>query len=51
MIRDEEEIAAFIRCLVMHNVSLYEVKKESMSLEEAFMKRSGGDVNDSLDEK
>ncbi len=51
VIRDEEEIAAFIRCLVMHNVSLYEVKKESMSLEEAFMKRSGGDVNDSLDEK
>lgn len=51
VIRDEEEIAAFIRCLVIHNVSLYEVKKESMSLEEAFMKRSGGDVNDSLDEK
>ena len=51
VIRDEEEIAAFIRCLVMHNVSLYEVKKESMNLEEAFMKRSGGDVNDSLDEK
>lgn len=51
VIRDEEEIAAFIRCLVMHNVSLYEVKKESMRLEEAFMKRSGGDVNDSLDEK
>lgn len=51
VIRDEEEIAVFIRCLVMHDISLYEVKKESMSLEEAFMKRSGGDVDDSLDEK
>lgn len=51
VIRDEEEIALFIQKLVKEEVLIFEVKKENMTLEEAFMKRSGGDHNVSIDEK
>ena len=43
VVRDEEDVASFIRLLVENHVDLYEVKKENMSLEEAFMKRKDGD--------
>ena len=42
VIRDEEDIAHFIRLLVQNNIDIYEVKKEDLSLEEAFIKKSGG---------
>lgn len=51
VIRDEEEIALFIQKLVKEEVLIFEVKKENMTLEEAFMKRSGDDHNVSIDEK
>ena len=51
VIRDEDEIALFIRNLVMNDIRVFEVQKESMSLEEAFMKKSGGEKNDKIDEK
>jgi len=42
VIKDEKEIAEFIKELVNNNISIYEVKKEVLSLEEAFMNRAGG---------
>ena len=42
LFRDEEDIAHFIRLLVQNNIDIYEVKKEDLSLEEAFIKKSGG---------
>lgn len=51
VIRDEDEISLFIRNLVMNDIRIFEVQKESMSLEEAFMKKSGGEKNDKIDEK
>ena len=51
VVKDEEEIAQFIKTLVNHDVLIYEVNKEVMTLEEAFMKRSGGDLNDTTHEK
>lgn len=42
VVRDEEEIAMLIKTLVNHDISIYEVTKLSMTLEEAFIKRSGG---------
>ena len=41
VVRDEEEIAIFIKELVLNDVLLYEVSKYEMSLEEAFMKSRG----------
>lgn len=43
VIKDEEGISSFIKLLVKNNIDIYEVKKESMSLEEAFIKKSGGE--------
>ena len=43
---DELEIAKFIKTLVDNNIDIYEVKKEVMSLEEAFIKKSGGNTID-----
>lgn len=42
VIKDEEEIAKFIKELVKLNIDIYEVKKEVLSLEEAFINRAGG---------
>ncbi len=41
VVRDEHDIALFIRTLILHDILVYEVNKETLSLEEAFMKRSG----------
>lgn len=42
VIKDEQEIAQFIKVLVNNNIDIYEVKKEVLTLEEAFMNRAGG---------
>ena len=44
--RDEEEIAELIKLLVENNIHIYEVRREVMSLEEAFIKKSGGNTID-----
>ena len=42
VIRDEKDIAKFIKELVNNNIDIFEVKKEELSLEEAFIRRAGG---------
>lgn len=42
VIKDEEEISEFIKKLVNNNISIYEVKRETLTLEEAFINRAGG---------
>ena len=42
VIKDEKEIAEFIKVLVNNNLDIYEVKKEVLTLEEAFINRAGG---------
>ena len=42
VVRDEEQIALLIKTLVTHDILIYEVTKLCMSLEEAFIKKSGG---------
>ena len=44
--KDEEEVAKFIALLVKHDIKVYEVIKEELTLEEAFMKKSGGNKID-----
>lgn len=46
VIRDEKDIAEFIKLLVKHGINIYEVKKEELSLEEAFMSKAGGNKID-----
>ena len=42
VIKDENDLALFIKELVMKDILIYEVKKETLSLEEAFISRAGG---------
>lgn len=42
VIKSEEEIAQLIKELVKNNIDIYEVRKETLSLEEAFIRRAGG---------
>lgn len=42
VIKSEEEIAELIKELVKNNIDIYEVRKETLSLEEAFIRRAGG---------
>lgn len=42
VIKDEKEIAEFIKKLVNNNIDIYEVKKEVLTLEEAFINKAGG---------
>ena len=48
---DELGIASFIKVLVANDIDLYEVRREVMSLEEAFIKKSGGNTIDQINEK
>ncbi len=43
VIKDEKEIALLIKELVLNDLAIYEVKKEALSLEEAFISKAGGD--------
>ena len=49
--KDEEEVAEFITLLVKHDIKVYEVIKEELTLEEAFIKKSGGNKIDKINEK
>ncbi len=42
VIKDEIDIAKFIKKLVLKDINIYEVKKEALSLEEAFINIAGG---------
>ena len=42
VIKDEKDIALFIKDLVLKNIEIFEVKKEVLSLEEIFINRAGG---------
>ncbi|MBE6154253.1 MAG: ABC transporter ATP-binding protein [Firmicutes bacterium] len=42
VIKDEKDVAKFIKLLVNKNINIYEVKKETLSLEEAFINKAGG---------
>lgn len=44
--RDREEIPVFIEQLVNNGYKIYEVKLESLTLEEAFLEKAGGNVID-----
>lgn len=44
--KDEEEVAEFIALLVKNHIKVYEVIREQLTLEEAFMKKSGGNKID-----
>ena len=48
IVSDEEPVAYFIKALVDNDVLIYEVTKLSMTLEEAFIKKSGGKKHDSI---
>ena len=41
---EKEEIAKIIELLVKNNISIYEVKKEEKSLEDAFFGKTGGNI-------
>ena len=42
VLKDEADIAKFIKFLVNKNINIYEVKKETLSLEEVFISKAGG---------
>lgn len=48
VVRDESEIALFIKELALHDVLIYEVTKLNMTLEEAFIKKARGDKHDTV---
>ena len=41
----KEEVAKIIRKLVRENIEIYEVKEDTLTLEEAFLKKTGGQKN------
>jgi ABC-2 type transport system ATP-binding protein len=40
----KEKVPEYIESLLKHNIKVYEFKEEKLSLEEAFLKRTGGNV-------
>ena len=44
VLKDEEDIAFFIKELVLNNILVYEVIKSNLTLEEAFIKKAGGKI-------
>lgn len=42
----KEEISSVIKKLVKNNIDIYEVKEDKLTLEEAFLKKTGGKKND-----
>ena len=41
---EKEDIPAFVENLVAKNIKIFEIKEEKMSLEDAFLKRTGGNI-------
>lgn len=48
---EKEDIANIIKTLVKKNIDVYEVKMEELTLEEAFLKKTGGKKNDKVNKK
>lgn len=46
VLMDEAQIAEFIKILVKNNIDIYEVRKEELTLEEAFIKKARSDKID-----
>lgn len=44
LIIEKENVPEFIEMLINKNVKIYEIKEERVSLEEAFLKRTGGNI-------
>ena len=42
---DKESIAKIVKKLVKENIDVYEVKMQELTLEEAFLKKTGGKKN------
>lgn len=47
----KEDIASIVKTLVKKNIDVYEVKMEELTLEEAFLKKTGGKKNDKVNKK
>lgn len=45
-IKSNEEIPSIVKTLVENNIKIYGIREEEISLEEAFLKRTGGNVID-----
>ena len=45
-IKSNEEIPGIVKTLVENNIKIYGIREEEISLEEAFLKRTGGNVID-----
>ena len=45
-IKSNEEIPGIVKALVENNIKIYGIREEEISLEEAFLKRTGGNVID-----
>lgn len=48
---EKEDIASIIKTLVKKNIDVYEVKMEELTLEEAFLKKTGDKKNDKVNKK
>lgn len=48
---EKEDITSIIKTLVKKNIDVYEVKMEELTLEEAFLKKTGGKKNDKVNKK
>lgn len=48
---EKEDIASIVKTLVKKNIDVYEVKMEELTLEEAFLKKTGGKKNDKVNKK
>lgn len=48
---EKEDIANIVKTLVKKNIDVYEVKMEELTLEEAFLKKTGGKKNDKVNKK
>lgn len=48
---DKEDIANIIKALVKKNIDIYEVHMQELTLEEAFLKKTGGKKNDKVNKE
>ena len=46
IVKDENDIALFIKKIIMNDILVYEVVKQNMTLEEAFIKKAKGEKHD-----
>ncbi len=48
---EKEDIARIVKILVKKNIEVYEVKMQELTLEEAFLKKTGGKKNDKVNKE